>query len=61
MTLNRTQAVKIIYDAIKEYGYSLPTAVHIYDYLNGFGAIPVTKDDIARHLLTSYNIEGVIK
>lgn len=58
--LNRAEGVKFIFEAIRDFGYGLKTAVHIYDYLSGslggFGSIPVTKKDVELHLFTSYNI-----
>lgn len=54
--LNRPEGVKFIFEAIRDFGYGLKTAVHIYDYLSGFGSIPVTKKDVELHLFTSYNI-----
>ena len=55
--MSRAEGVKFIFNAIRDFGYGLKTAVHIYDYLSDFGSIPVTKEDVGRHLFTSYNIQ----
>lgn len=51
--MNRPQAIKFIYGAIRDFGYGLKKAVDIYEYLSGGGAVLVTEKDIFIYLLKS--------
>ena len=47
--MNRTQAVKMIYNRIKEVGKGLPDAIETYKYLSCYGQIEVTREMIKQY------------
>lgn len=51
--LTRGAAVKMIFFSIRDFGYGLPRAIEIYNYLSCFDTEPVSQKDIYIYLLKS--------
>ena len=51
--MKRTDAVKMIFMIIRDYGHGLPRAVEIFNYVTAYGATPATEKNILLYLLKS--------